>query len=88
MKIHIASVHEKKKPHKCDICDAMFSTIANLRKHVSAVHEEKTVSKRKPFCNTEFALKGVMEKHVKKHYMMPNNTTVQYAMLSMLIAKT
>ena len=41
MKTHIARVHEGKKPFKCGICDYRFSVKGDVKKHVTAVHEEK-----------------------------------------------
>ena len=34
MEKHVASVHEKKKPFKCDICEYSCSSIAYLTVHV------------------------------------------------------
>ena len=62
MKIHIDSVHERKKPFKCNICDASFAVKGNLKKHLASVHEGK-----KPFtcnfCDTSFREKGSLKKH-------------------------
>ena len=45
MKIHFASVHVKKKPFKCYICEYSFSKTSSIFKiHIKSVHEEK-----KPF---------------------------------------
>ena len=41
MKTHAASVHEEKKPIKCDICDYSCSVISTLKKLVVSVHEER-----------------------------------------------
>ena len=38
MNRHIASVHEGKKPFKCDICDYSFSEKSSMNKHVKSVH--------------------------------------------------
>ena len=39
-----ATVQEKKKPFKCDICSYSFSEKRSLKKHIASVHEGK-----KPF---------------------------------------
>ena len=39
--VHIASVHEAKKPFKCSICDYKCSEKGNLNKHIASVHEGK-----------------------------------------------
>ena len=38
---HFASVHEGKKPFKCEVCDYRSSQKGGLKKHVALVHEEK-----------------------------------------------
>ena len=59
-----ASVHEEKKPFKCDICDYRCSYKGSMNRHVSSVHEEK-----KPFkcdiCDYSFSQKSVMKSHVE-----------------------
>ena len=63
MKIHIDSVHEGKKPFKCNICKAIFAGKRDWNKHVASVHEEK-----RPFkctiCDANFAKKGNFKRHV------------------------
>ena len=41
MKMHVALVHEEKKPFKCAICDHRFSVKGNMIRHVATVHEGK-----------------------------------------------
>ena len=57
------SVHEKKKPFKCEICGYSFSRKSNMTQHVLSVHEEK-----KPFkcnnCHYSCSEKGSLTKHV------------------------
>ena len=40
LKIHIASVHEMKKPHTCQICDFKAVKKSELKAHNSSEHEE------------------------------------------------
>ena len=39
MNKHVASVHERKKPFKCEICDYSCAQKRSLNIHVAAVHE-------------------------------------------------
>ena len=39
MDINVASVHEKKKLLKCDVCDYSCNHKGNMRQHVLLVHE-------------------------------------------------
>ena len=41
MTIHVASVHEGKKPFKCDVCGYRLSQKGSLKRHVASVHEGK-----------------------------------------------
>ena len=63
------SVHEGKKPFKCNLCDASFAEKCNLKKHVSTVHEGK-----KPFkcdiCKADFTSKQIMNTHISSVFLM------------------
>ena len=54
---------KKKKPFKCNICDASFTQKGNLNGHVASIHEGK-----KPFkcsiCDASFTKKGHLDGHV------------------------
>ena len=39
------SVHEGKKPNKCDFWDVAFYLNVNLEQHVTAIHEERKLFK-------------------------------------------
>ena len=60
---HVASVHEGKKPFKCNICDYSSSLKHHMKKHVDSVHEGK-----KPFkcdiCDYTCSQKSNMKRHV------------------------
>ena len=43
MKIRISSIHEGKESFECSKCEANFSEKGELRNHISAVHEGKTL---------------------------------------------
>ena len=63
MTIHITSVHEGKKPLKCDICDYCCSPKSHMNRHIASVHEGK-----KPFkcdiCDHSFCQKRDLNRHV------------------------
>ena len=40
MEKHILSVHEKKKPFKCDTCDYCTSHRHALKRHIATVHKD------------------------------------------------
>ena len=44
LNLHIASVHEGKKPFKCEICDDQFKLKHELNEHIASVHEEENQS--------------------------------------------
>ena len=58
------SVHEKKKPFKCDICDYNFFEKGNLKRHTDSVHEGK-----KPYkcsiCDKRCSLKAELKEHIE-----------------------
>ena len=45
MKNHVASVHEGKKPFKCESCDYRFAQKSDMKRHVALVHEGKKLKK-------------------------------------------
>ena len=49
MKIHIRTVHEGVKEHKCDYCGKTFGVRHNLNKHIESSHEGPSIA----FVNTE-----------------------------------
>ena len=60
----IETVHEGKKPFKCNICDSSFIHKGDLNRHMNSVHEGK-----KPFkCGTwdaSFTAKQNLERHIE-----------------------
>ena len=62
MKTHKRTVHENKKPLKCEICQSFFSSKGNLIRHTMTVHE-----KGRPFkceiCQRHYGRKEVLKTH-------------------------
>lgn len=63
LNVHVASVHDKKKPHKCTQCDKGFSQSSNMRRHIATVHE-KTTLHRCSQCEKRFSLKSNLKAHI------------------------
>ena len=66
---HVATVHEKKKPHKCPLCDDCFGVKSSLKVHIRIVHEGiKRTPCIKPFfcpiCSGSFSLNAKLKKHM------------------------
>ena len=63
IKNHTDSVHERKKPFKCNICDTTFTQKGVMKQHVVSVHEGK-----KPFqctiCDASFGRRETLNRHV------------------------
>ena len=55
------SVHEKKKPFRCEICDNSYSRKDNMTQHVLTVHENKNIKCR--ICDKRFTTKQTMKIH-------------------------
>ena len=43
--LHVESVHEKKKPFECEICDYSCSKKSNMTRHVVSIHEKQELLK-------------------------------------------
>ncbi len=39
--MHVATIQERKKPFKCDVCSTSFDRKGHLNLHVATVHEGK-----------------------------------------------
>ena len=71
MNQHIATVHEGKKPFKCEACDARFGRKDTMNQHIEAKHEGK-----KPFkceaCDAKFTTKQSMTNHIESKHKEKN----------------
>ena len=38
---HITTIHEGRKPFKCDICNAEFTSRQDMKGHITTIHEGK-----------------------------------------------
>ena len=56
------SIHERKKPFKCEICDKSFPHKFNLNTHMSSIHEENKLIKCE-VCDGSFATNSQMNKY-------------------------
>ena len=45
--MHLAIVHEGKKPVKCKICNSQFADKATLDQHIDVIHKEKLFAENK-----------------------------------------
>ena len=63
-KVHFESVHEEKKPYKCDICDKSFPLKSVLQTHIGSVHKKKNPFKCE-ICDYRCSQKGDLKKHMK-----------------------
>ena len=60
---HAATVHERKKQFKCDLCNAQFITKQSMKVHISTVHEG-TKQFKCDICNAMFGHKSNLNTHV------------------------
>ena len=60
---HIRSVHDEKKPFKCNICDSSFARKDNLKTHIQSVHEKNTFQCN--ICGSNFTLRHRLNKHIQ-----------------------
>ena len=59
----VESVHERKKSHKCSICESSFSSNKDMTRHIASVHENKKDHKC-TICDTSFTTKNYLKLHV------------------------
>ena len=60
---NVSSVHERKKPFKCSLCDSSFSSKQHMNRHITSVHEgKKQLTFKCSECDSSFSKKGEMKK--------------------------
>ena len=63
LKIHINSVHNGQKDHKCVSCGKSFSESGSLKTHINAVHNGQRDHKCDS-CGKSFAQSVVLRRHI------------------------
>ena len=68
LNVEMVSVHDRKKPVKCSICNATFTRNSSLNRHVASVHEgKKPHDGKKPYkcdiCRAVFTRKNALKNH-------------------------
>ena len=76
MKIHVATVHEGKKPFKCEVCDYKWYQKSSLENNVASVH-----TGNKPFtcvCDYSSSQKSKTNEHVYQFMQERNLSNVKF----------
>ena len=70
LKDHIATVHEKQRNYRCEICSKSYTQRSALHKHNRAIHENSTKSTTHPCkkCDKVYTSKGALYTHVKQFH--------------------
>ena len=69
--MHIHTVHEHHKDHKCKSCWKSFSQAGSLKKHIHTVHEHHKDYKCKSCCKS-FSQAGSLKTHIKNLHEVKN----------------
>ena len=62
--IHVAAVHEGKKPFQCPICDSAFAHKSSLVKHIDGIHERKKAY-HCSICKANFSQQSNLNTHIR-----------------------
>ena len=73
MNLHIATVHEGKKPYECTDCDRKFGTSSNLNTHLRKKHQQFDLSKLRNGPKTSILPVHEKKKRVKLRNGPKNN---------------
>jgi len=87
LKQHIASVHEKKKPIKCELYNYSCAIAGTLNKHIAAIIERKNPFKC-DLCDSSFLDKGCLNYHVASVHEKRQTSSVNFVIAIFLTSET
>lgn len=64
--VHIESVHLKKNPHECCICNKKFAQAGNVKRHIRFVHLRERPFRCKD-CSSTFDRLCYLQRHMRSH---------------------
>ncbi|KAL7080123.1 hypothetical protein ACQ4LE_000400 [Meloidogyne hapla] len=65
LRIHILHVHERRRPHVCQICKKAFSQSSSLSKHMRTHSGERPY--KCPHCEKAFTASSILRTHIRQH---------------------
>uniref|UniRef100_A0A914KXF1 C2H2-type domain-containing protein n=2 Tax=Meloidogyne incognita TaxID=6306 RepID=A0A914KXF1_MELIC len=65
LRIHILHVHERRRPHVCQICNKAFSQSSSLSKHMRTHSGERPY--KCPHCEKAFTASSILRTHIRQH---------------------
>ena len=60
---YMLNVHDRKKPFKCEVCQANFGQNCELKMHISRVHDNPKLYSC-IICNLDFSKRNLLRNHV------------------------
>ena len=67
LETQISPVHEKKKTHKCSICDKHYYHKSSLKNHITSVHQGNK-SYKCSICDFTSAHRSNLKSHIHQRY--------------------
>ncbi|XP_031551340.1 PR domain zinc finger protein 14-like [Actinia tenebrosa] len=65
LRIHVLHVHQKYRPHQCNVCTKRFSQSSSLNKHMRVHSGERPY--KCPFCEKAFTASSILRTHIRQH---------------------